>query len=285
MAANGTPIRAFGKSQKEIKIGGISYSFVFIIAQVWRPILGLDFLQTFKMAIDLGNWRLLHSGAARAFTSVARDIWGVNVVQTSRSSFARLPLDFPEITDVALASRTSWHGVECYINTTGPPVRMPPSGLSPEKLQDAKKYFDVMCAAGICRRSDLPWSSGLHMVPIKDGTSRPCRDYRRLNEKTLHNAYPIPHIHDFAAGLAASTIFSKVDLVKGYHQIPVRSEDIPKTAIATPFGLFEFVRMPFRLKTAAQTFHRFMDIVTAKLSGVFVYLDHVLVTSATAEQH
>ena len=81
------------------------------------------------------------------------------------------------------------------------------------------------------------------MVPKKDGTSRPCRDYRRLNEKTLHNAYLIPHIHDFVAGLAGCTIISKVDLVKGYHQIPVRSEDIPKTAIATPFGLFEFVWM------------------------------------------
>ena len=76
MAANGTPIRAFGKSQREIKIGGISYSFVFIIAQVLRPILGLDFLQTFKMAIDLGNRRLLHLGAATAFTSVASDHFG-----------------------------------------------------------------------------------------------------------------------------------------------------------------------------------------------------------------
>ena len=101
MAANGTPLRSFGKSQREIKIGGISYSFVFIIAQVSRPILGLDFLQTFKMAIDLGKRRLLHSGAATAFTSVASHISGVNVVQTSRSSFACLPLDFPEITDVA----------------------------------------------------------------------------------------------------------------------------------------------------------------------------------------
>ena len=81
------------------------------------------------------------------------------------------------------------------------------------------------------------------MVPKKDGTSRPCQDYRRLNEKTLHNAYLIPHIHNFVAGLVGCTIILKVDLVKGYHQIPVRSEDIPKTAIATPFGLFEFVWM------------------------------------------
>ena len=101
-----------------------------------------------------------------------------------------------------------------------------------------------MCAAGICRCSNSPWSSGLHMVSKSDGTVRPCGDYRRLNEHTSGDAYPIPHIHDFTAALAGCKIFSKVDLVKGYHQIPVHAEDVPKTAIVTPFGLFEFLQMP-----------------------------------------
>ena len=258
-AANGTPIRAFGKSRREIKIGGKFYTFIFIIAQVSSPILGLDFLQTFRMSVDLGLRQLLHSGTSTQFASISSEISGVNVVRSPRSSFARILLDFPEITDVALASPTLRHGVECFIHTTGPPIRTPSRRLPPGKLQEAKRYFDEMCAAGICRRSDSPWSSGLHMVPKKDGTSRPCGDYRRLNERTTHDAYPIPHIHDFAAGLAGCTIFSKVDLVKGYHQNMVWKEDVQKMAIATPFGLFQFTRMPFGLKTAAQTFQRLMD--------------------------
>ena len=237
------------------------------------------------MSIDLGSCQLIHSGISKQFTSVSSVISGVNIVRASSSWFADMLRDFPEITDTALASHTSRHGVECFINTTGPPVRTAPRRLSPEKLKIAKKYFDIMCAAGICHPLDLPWSSGLHMVPKKDGTSRPCGDYWRLNEQTVHDAYPIPHIHDFTAGLVGCAVFSKIDFVKGYHQIPVRKEDVPKTAIATPFGLFEFLRMPFGLKTAAQTFQRLMDSVTVHLSGVFVYLDDLLVASATREQH
>ena len=96
----------------------------------------------------------------------------------------------------------------------------------------------------------------LHMVPKKDRTIRACGDYRRLNERTVNDVYPIPsRDSDFAAGLAGCTIFSKLDLVKGYHQvIPVRKEDIPKTAISHALRTLQsLTRMPFGLKMAAQT--------------------------------
>ena len=84
----------------------------------------------------------------------------------------------------------------------------------------------------------------------------------------FNDNYPIPRIQDFTAQLAGCTIFSKVDLVCGYNKIPVRPKDVPKTAVVTPFGLFEFLCMPFGLKNAAQIFQRFMDQVLQGLNFV-----------------
>ena len=96
---------------------------------------------------------------------------------------------------------------------------------------------------------------------------------------------PLPHIQDFSASLHCSTIFSKIDLVCAYHQILVEPADVPKTAVMTPFGLFEFVRMPFGLRNAAQTFQRFIDQVLQGLEHCYAYIDDLLIASPTPEDH
>lgn len=87
---------------------------------------------------------------------------------------------------------------------------------------------------------------------------------------TISDQYPVPSIHDFASVLKSARIFLKIDLTKAYHQIPVAAEDIPKTAVTTPFGLYEFLKMPFGLCNAAQTFQRLIDEVLCGLPHVYI---------------
>ncbi|CAB4039476.1 Transposon Ty3-G Gag-Pol poly, partial [Paramuricea clavata] len=149
----------------------------------------------------------------------------------------------------------------------------------------AKTELDQMLSSHTVCKSSSNWASPLHMVPKSNGDWRPCRNYRALNAATKPYRYPVPHVQDYSARPAGCKIFSKIDLVRAYHQIPVAPEDVSKTAVVTPLGVFEFKRSPYGLRNAAQTFQRFIDEVYRDLDFVFVFIDDILVFSTTPDQH
>ena len=203
----------------------------------------------------------------------------------SQDAYSKLLKEFPELLTPHFHTSANKHGVEHHIVTHGPPTHARARRLDQEKLAAVKAEFLQMEEMGIIRRSKSPWSSPLHVVPKPGGQWRPCGDYRRLNAATDDDRYPLPHIQDFTSHLAGCTIFSKIDLIRGYHQIPMAPSSVAKTAIIIPFDLWEFLRMPFGLKNAAQSFQRLMDGILRDVPFAFVYLDDILVASHSPREH
>nr|XP_043898190.1 uncharacterized protein LOC122779681 [Solea senegalensis] len=159
--------------------------------------------------------------------------------------------------------------------------RIPPSEY------EVKEHINQLLGAQVIRESCSPFASPIVLVKKKDGSLRLCVDYRQLNHRTRKDAFPLPRIEESLDALTGAQWFSTLDLASGYNQVPVAEADRPKTAFCTPFGLFEWNRMPFGLCNACSTFQRLMQRVFGdqQFQSLLLYLDDIVVFSSSFRQH
>ena len=148
-----------------------------------------------------------------------------------------------------------------------------------------KEEIKRLINEGIIRTSKSVFSSPSFLLKKKSGKPRLIIDFRELNKFTLEDNFPFPALEDLFVGLKEARYFSQLDLGNGYYQIPIAKEDQWKTSFTTPFGQYEFIRMPFGLSTAPRIFQREMTKIFEDIPEVRVFVDDILISTKTLEQH
>ncbi|GKA79301.1 putative reverse transcriptase domain-containing protein, partial [Tanacetum coccineum] len=150
--------------------------------------------------------------------------------------------EFPDVFLENLPGLPPLHQVEFQIDLIpgAPPVARAPYKLAPSEMQELSNQLQELTDRGFIRLSTLPWGALVLFVKKKDGSFRMCIDYRELDKLTVKNCNPLPRIDDLFYQLQGLSVYSKIDLRSGYHQLRVRDEDIPKTAFRTRYRHYEF---------------------------------------------
>ena len=167
------------------------------------------------------------------------------------------------------------------------PIRQRVRRLPPARRDAANTQIQDMLEHRVIQPSESSWAAPVVLVKKKDGSFRFCIDYRKLNEVTVKDAYPLPRIDDTLDTLNGCKWFSTLDLISGYWQVEIAAEDKHKTAFCTPGGLYEFNVMPFGLCNAPATFQRLMNTILtgAQWESCLVYLDDIVIIGCTFEEH
>ncbi|GJY42181.1 putative reverse transcriptase domain-containing protein [Tanacetum coccineum] len=191
--------------------------------------------------------------------------------------------DFPEVFPEDLPGLPPTRQVEFQIDLVpgAAPVARAPYRLAPSEMKELSEQLKELSDKGFIRPSSSPWGAPVLFVKKKDGSFRMCIDYRELNKLTVKNRYPLPRIDDLFDQLQGSSVYSKIDLRSGYHQLRVREEDISKTAFRTRYGHYEFQVMPFGLTNAPAVFMDLMNRVCKPYLDKFVivFIDDILIYS------
>jgi len=166
-------------------------------------------------------------------------------------------------------------------------VSMAPNCMAPTELVELKSQIEELLGKQFIRPSTSPLGTPVLLVKKKDGSSHLCADYMQLNKMTIKNKYPLPRIDDLMDQLHGSSMFSKIDLRSGYHQILVKADDVQKTAFRSRYGHYEYVVMPFGVTNAPTVFMDYMNKIFRLFLDRFVvvFIDDILIYSKTQEEH
>jgi hypothetical protein len=214
-----------------------------------------------------------------------------SAIELPAAETARLATVLQEYEDIFMKPEEPLPGTNMtshHIETgNAAPVRQAPCRIPIHQKPIVEEELQKMLKDGIVEPAEGPWASPIVLVKKKDGSTRFCIDYRKLNDLTRKDAYPIPRIDDTLDMLSGAKYFSTLDLASGYWQVPVAEEDKEKTAFSTHIGLFQFNRMPFGLCNAPSTFERLMEQVLKGLQWqvCLLYLDDIIIFSHNLNDH
>ncbi|CAG9120015.1 unnamed protein product [Plutella xylostella] len=208
-----------------------------------------------------------------------------------RQQIHNLCMEYKDIFYSDLLPLSFTNQVKHFIRTKNEdPIYVKPYRQAPIQAEEIKKQVENLLKNNVIQESFSPWSAPVHLVPKKMDASGEAKyrmviDYRRLNDITIDDKYPLPNITDLFDKLGKSSYFSTLDLASGYHQIEINESDRQKTAFSTQNGHYEFLRMPFGLKTAPATFQRAIDNVLRGLQGIHCLKCKELLTNAPLLQY
>ncbi|KAL0546138.1 hypothetical protein IC582_016044 [Cucumis melo] len=233
--------------------------------------------------------------AIRASKLLSQGTWGIlaSVVDTREAdvSLSSEPVvrDYPDVFPEELPGLPPHREVEFAIELEPGtvPISRAPYRMAPAELKELKVQLQELLDKGFIRPSVSPWGAPVLFVKKKDGSMRLCIDYRELNKVTVKNRYPLPRMDDLFDQLQGATVFSKIDLRSGYHQLRIKDEDVPKTAFRSRYGHYEFIVMSFGLTNAPAVFMDLMNRVFREFLDTFVivFIDDILIYSKTEAEH
>ncbi|KAL0560847.1 hypothetical protein IC582_001261 [Cucumis melo] len=233
--------------------------------------------------------------AIRASKLLSQGTWGIlaSVVDTREVdvSLSSEPVvrDYPDVFPEELPGLPPHREVEFAIELEPGmvPISRAPYRMAPAELKELNVQLQELLDKGFIRPSVSPWGAPVLFVKKKDGSMRLCIDYRELNKVTVKNRYPFPRIDDLFNQLQGATVFSKIDLRSGYHQLRIKDGDVSKTAFRSRYGHYEFIVMSFGLTNAPAVFMDLMNRVFREFLDTFVivFIDDILIYSKTEAEH